>query len=85
MPKQIVSESKLVEEYRQTLKRAFTGPDKADYIHMDGRSAMNEYLSGSWNYYIDEGYIKVKTNESDEQDTFMEGRITPKGKNWIIS
>jgi len=75
---------KIIEEYRQTLKRAFGGSEPADYIHMDGRGAMNTYLRESWNYYVDNGFIKVNGSTQDEQDSFLTGRLTPKGKNWIM-
>ncbi len=72
----------MIEEYRQSLKRAFKEEDEDCYIVMDGHTARNEYLRESWNYYVDEGYIKTKNVEL-EQESFVKGYITDKGREWI--
>ncbi len=76
-------EQKLIEEYRQTLKRAFKGQPSDAYILMDGRQAQGKYLRDSWNYYHENGYITTKNVEL-EQNSFIKGYITDKGKEWIL-
>ncbi|MCK5613829.1 hypothetical protein KAR91_68830 [Candidatus Pacearchaeota archaeon] len=71
-----------IEEYRQTLKRAFSSTDEKYHIVMDGYQSRNSYLRKSWNYYLDNKYIKVETVELS-QETFMKGYITAKGREWI--
>ena len=70
-----------VEEFRQTLLRAFKGKEDM-FIFMDGDSCRNEYLRESWSYYLTNKYIRVETVNL-EQETFMKGYITQEGKDWV--
>lgn len=72
----------MIEEYRQTLKRAFKCLSEYDYIVMDGQQSRNSYLRDSWNYFIDHKYISTKNVEL-EQESFIKGYITKKGRAWI--
>jgi hypothetical protein len=67
------------EEHIASLQRCFNhkGPDT--YIHMDGDIARNQYLKEGWNYALEQGWIKAETVES-EQDTYLKGYLTEKGR-----
>lgn len=69
-----------ISEFHASLVRLFEGQDLENcHIHMDGRQAQNRFLRECWNYAKEKKIIKTKTIEL-EQDTFMKGYLTEKGK-----
>ena len=71
-------------EFKGTLSRAFKDQDENVYIRMDGHAARNPYMGESWNFYVDNKYIRV-VEVNLEQETFLKGYITKKGRKWIES
>lgn len=65
-------------EYDAAIRRHFD-TELADYIRMDGWDMRNQFLAGGWNYAIDQGWLRVVDVEL-EQETFMKGYLTDKGR-----
>lgn len=69
-----------ISEFKESLVRVFKDQDIENcHIHMDGRQAQNKFLAQCWNYANDNDIIKVTTVEND-QECFMKGYLTEKGK-----
>jgi len=68
-------------EFIGTLWKAFI-KNKADYIRMDGYEARHKYLRDVWCFALDNGYIEP-VDISLDQETFVKGYLTEKGKNLL--
>lgn len=80
-PHELVAEE---EEYRRAFKRVFEGQNlETTHVHFDGHAARSEFLRKGWNYAVDHGWFRVETVEL-EQDTFLKGYLTEKGKEEIL-
>lgn len=73
-----------IEEFHQSLKRAFLGAPKNVYIMMDGQGVRSKFLNESWGYFVEEKLIRTESVE-EEQDSFVKGYITEKGLRLIRS
>lgn len=73
-----------ISEFNESLKRAFVGAPSGMYLIMDGQGARSKFLRESWNYFVEEKLIRTESVE-EEQDSFIKGYITDKGKQLIRS
>lgn len=75
-------EDKIEDEYKESLRRAFWNRPYG-YIIMDGHTYRSEFLRNCWNYAVDSGYFRV-VEVNLEQDTYMKGYLTDKGKSELL-
>lgn len=64
-------------EYESSLRRAFVD-HRADYIVLTSRR--QQFQAEAMNYGIEQGWLKGKWDERDEQSTAFVCRLTPKGR-----
>ncbi|MBS1722769.1 MAG: hypothetical protein JSS66_07235 [Armatimonadetes bacterium] len=76
------------QEFYDSLRRAFTGSNAADYITFDGHVARNKFLRQciQWGVDNDVLYEDKTTSEllSDSQWTVQAFRLTDRGKDWVV-
>ncbi|TXH40435.1 MAG: hypothetical protein E6Q97_39655 [Desulfurellales bacterium] len=73
-------------DLRDSLRRVFQETQKFNrtpFIHFDGHSARNPFLRAGWNLAVENGWLRVEAVEL-EQDTFMKGFLTDKGRQELL-
>jgi len=71
------------QELDEALARGFRDQNDETYIHFDGHTARNEFLSAGWNRAIENGWLHI-VSVNLEQETFMKGFLTPRGKKELL-
>jgi hypothetical protein len=72
------------QEYLGTLVRAFGSAGGADFVILDSSMAGQRYRAACTAWLIDNGYLKhTRTDDSDEQCSVYEFRLTETGRQLI--
>ena len=71
------------QELDEALVRVFRDQKDSTYIHFDGRTAQNEFLRAGWYRGLEKGWLEVESVEL-EQETFLKGFLTPRGKKELL-